>query len=54
MLAILQGLADADINQPKEEVYLPSPAVNAATNIDVQLEILQILQEIYNANASRG
>ena len=55
MLAMLQGLAEQDANPPQAEVIpQPAPAANAATNQDIQLEMLRILQEIQNTYTGRA
>ena len=54
MLAMLQGLTEANTNPPTEEVLPPAPAANAAAHVDVQLEMLRILQEMHNGYTGRG
>ena len=58
MLAMVQGFAEANSNQPSEEEQPhPAPAANAVVQDSIQLEILQLLRDLAgqnNRNSGRG
>ena len=55
MLALVQGFADANANQPPPEVNPPqAPAANAVIQDAIQMEMLQLLRDIATQNNNNG